>query len=99
MIKEQEGEAMIKLAVIADDLTGANDTALQFAKRNIKSSVEINFMQMEDIEDKEVVVVDTDSRDLDEYLSYKRVKDICEKYLDIILNVYIKRLILLYEVI
>ena len=26
-------------------------------------------MQMEDIEDKEVVVVDTDSRDLDEYLS------------------------------
>ena len=71
MIKEQEGEAMIKLAVIADDLTGANDTALQFAKRNIKSSVEINFMQMEDIEDKEVVVVDTDSRDLDEYLSYK----------------------------
>lgn len=71
VIKEQEGEAMIKLAVIADDLTGANDTALQFAKRNIKSSVEINFMQMEDIEDKEVVVVDTDSRDLDEYLSYK----------------------------
>ena len=70
---------MIKLAVIADDLTGANDTALQFAKRNIKSSVEINFMQMEDIEDKEVVVVDTDSRDLDEYLSDKRVKDICEK--------------------
>ena len=70
---------MIKLAVIADDLTGANDTALQFAKRNIKSSVEINFMQMEDIKDKEVVVVDTDSRDLDEYLSYKRVKDICEK--------------------
>lgn len=70
---------MIKLAVIADDLTGANDTALQFAKRNIKSSVEINFMQMEDIEDKEVVVVDTDSRDLDKELSYKKVKDICEK--------------------
>ena len=86
---------MIKLAVIADDLTGANDTALQFAKRNIKSSVEINFMQMEDIEDKEVVVVDTDSRDLDEYLSYKRVKDICEK----ISRYNIKRLILLYEVI
>lgn len=79
IIKVQEGEDMIKLAVIADDLTGANDTALQFAKRNIKSSVEINFMKMEDVEDKEVVVVDTDSRDLDEYLSYKRVKDICEK--------------------
>ena len=36
IIKVQEGEDMIKLAVIADDLTGANDTALQFAKRNIK---------------------------------------------------------------
>lgn len=70
---------MIKLAVIADDLTGANDTALQFAKRNIKSSVEINFMQMADIEDKEVIVIDTDSRDLDKKLSYKKVKDICEK--------------------
>ena len=75
----QEGEDMIKLAVIADDLTGANDTALQFAKRNIKSSVEINFMKMEDVEDKEVIVVDTDSRDLDKELSYKKVKDICEK--------------------
>lgn len=32
IIKVQEGEDMIKLAVIADDLTGANDTALQFAK-------------------------------------------------------------------
>lgn len=79
IIKMQEGEEMIKLAVIADDLTGANDTALQFAKRNIKSSVEINFMKMEDVEDKEVIVVDTDSRDLDKELSYKKVKDICEK--------------------
>lgn len=79
IIKVQEGEDMIKLAVIADDLTGANDTALQFAKRNIKSSVEINFMKMEDVEDKEVIVVDTDSRDLDKELSYKKVKDICEK--------------------
>lgn len=79
IINVQEGEDMIKLAVIADDLTGANDTALQFAKRNIKSSVEINFMKMEDVEDKEVIVVDTDSRDLDKELSYKKVKDICEK--------------------
>lgn len=99
IIKVQEGEDMIKLAVIADDLTGANDTALQFAKRNIKSSVEINFMKMEDVEDKEVIVVDTDSRDLDKELSYKKVKDICEKYLNMILNVYIKKLIQHYEVI
>ena len=79
MIKEQEGEEMIKLAVIADDLTGANDTALQFAKRNINSSVEINFMQSELSEDKEVIVADTDSRDLDKQMAYQKVKAICEE--------------------
>lgn len=79
MIKEQEGEKMIKLAVIADDLTGANDTALQFAKRNINSSVEINFMQSEFSEDKEVIVADTDSRDLDKQRAYQKVKSICEE--------------------
>lgn len=70
---------MIKLVVIADDLTGANDTALQFAKRNISSSVEINFMQGGFSEDKKVIVIDTDSRDLDKEESYQKVKAICEE--------------------
>lgn len=69
---------MIKLAAIADDLTGANDTALQFAKRNIKSCVKINFTDNDFAEDKEVIVVDSDSRDLTADKAYAKVKSICE---------------------
>ena len=69
---------MIKLAAIADDLTGANDTALQFAKRNIKSCVKIKFTAEDFAEDKDVIVVDSDSRDLNANEAYTKVKSICE---------------------
>lgn len=69
---------MIKLAAIADDLTGANDTALQFAKRNIKSCVKIKFTAEDFAEDKDVIVVDSDSRDLTAQEAYTKVKSICE---------------------
>lgn len=66
---------MIKLTAIADDLTGANDTALQFAKRNIKSSVKINFRNAENtISD--VIIVDSDSRDLTAQESYCKVSEL-----------------------
>ena len=68
---------MVKLAAIADDLTGANDTALQFAKRNIKSCVKIN-LASSDFSDKDVVVIDSDSRDMSADEAYKKVKSICE---------------------
>lgn len=69
---------MIKLAAIADDLTGANDTALQFAKRNMKSCVKINFTADDFQTDKDVIVIDSDSRDLDASSAYTKVKKICE---------------------
>ncbi len=68
---------MIKLAAIADDLTGANDTALQFAKRNIRSCVKINFTPEDFSEDKDVIVIDSDSRDLDAKTAYMKVQEIC----------------------
>ncbi len=68
---------MIKLAAIADDLTGANDTALQFAKRNIKSCVKIKFTADDFNEDKDVIVIDSDSRDLDAQSAYDKVYEIC----------------------
>ena len=68
---------MIKLAAIADDLTGANDTALQFAKRNIKSCVKINFANDDFTQDKDVIVIDSDSRDLNANEAYEKVHDIC----------------------
>lgn len=48
------------LAVIADDLTGAMDTGLQFAKRGLQTLVSMSSRR---VPDAEVVVVDTDSRD------------------------------------
>ena len=69
---------MIKLVAIADDLTGANDTALQFAKKNIKSCVKIKFEESSFQEDKDVIVIDSDSRDLSAIEAYDKVKSICE---------------------
>lgn len=74
---------MIKLAVIADDLTGANDTAVQFAKNNISSCVRINFDQKNLLrETSEVVVFDTDSRDIDATLAHNKVKKLCKALQD-----------------
>lgn len=71
---------MIKLAVIADDLTGANDTALQFAKRGIKSSVKIDLMGCAPTAaEGSVVVADSDSRDLDARAAYEKVRGICTR--------------------
>lgn len=74
---------MTQLAVIADDLTGANDTAVQFAKRNISSCVRINFDQPKLAHEMaDVVVIDTNSRDINAIEAYQKVKQTCEKLQD-----------------
>ncbi len=77
-VKEKSGDDMIKMAVIADDLTGANDTALQFAKRQISASV---FLGMADVAalTSEVLVIDSDSRDLSLKEAYVKTHKICEQ--------------------
>ncbi|MBB5336952.1 four-carbon acid sugar kinase family protein [Pectinatus brassicae] len=69
---------MSRLAVIADDLTGANDTAVQFAKKNMSSYVKLNIDKLED-NDSDVLIIDSDSRDLSAEQAYKKVKNISEK--------------------
>jgi len=51
---------MRRLGVIADDLTGAMDTGLQFSKRGLETMVAMSWRQLPDAE---VLIVDTDSRD------------------------------------
>ncbi|WP_178139471.1 four-carbon acid sugar kinase family protein [Selenomonas ruminantium] len=76
MKKAKEGEAMVSFAVIADDLTGANDTAVQFAKRGVGTSVQIDMHQeVPKSEGSRVVVVNTDSRDLSAADAYRVVKE------------------------
>lgn len=61
------------LLIIADDLTGANDSGVQFAKRGIRSVVVIGPFE-ELIRGYEVVVVNTESRHVSEGVAVDRVR-------------------------
>lgn len=50
---------MLPLGIIADDLTGAMDTGLQFSKRGLETVVSLTWQALPDAQ---VVVADTDSR-------------------------------------
>jgi len=49
----------MRLGIIADDLTGAMDTGLQFSKQGLETLVSMSWQEMPDAQ---VLVVDTDSR-------------------------------------
>jgi uncharacterized protein YgbK (DUF1537 family) len=53
---------MTKIAVIADDLTGANDTGVQFAKHGLATVVLLDARQFSSGAASDVVVIDTNSR-------------------------------------
>ncbi|MFK9091679.1 four-carbon acid sugar kinase family protein [Bacillus salipaludis] len=55
----------MKLAVIADDLTGANDTGVQFAKQGLKTTVLFSDTQLQPTHlSEDVIVLNSDSRAL-----------------------------------
>jgi uncharacterized protein YgbK (DUF1537 family) len=62
-----------KIAVLADDLTGANDTGVQFAKQGLKTIVLMSADQSPWNLDADVVVVDTQSRALPPDAAYEQV--------------------------
>jgi uncharacterized protein YgbK (DUF1537 family) len=64
----------LELAIIADDLTGANDTGAQLARNGWKTSVLMQTVQNELAGDTlDVIVIDTDSRALPAEEAYRRV--------------------------
>lgn len=65
---------MLKVAIIADDLTGANDSGVQFAKKGLATSV---LMQKgaNVNPDLDVVIIDTDSRSQPKEIAYERVRN------------------------
>jgi D-threonate/D-erythronate kinase len=65
-----------RLLIIADDLTGANDTGVQFAKQGIAVIVSIHHHTPKFIDDCEVLVVNTESRHLSADEAFRRVYDI-----------------------
>ncbi|CQR54656.1 four-carbon acid sugar kinase family protein [Paenibacillus riograndensis] len=65
----------MNFAVIADDLTGANDTGVQMARQGLATSVLLELKTGGGKQ--EAVVFDTDSRSLPPLEAYQKVKDVC----------------------
>ena len=76
--EEKKDRDEAKLVVIADDLTGANDTAVQFAKRGIKSCVLLDSAVQMALPAAKVVVFDTDSRAAKPREAYAKVSKVCK---------------------
>lgn len=77
----------MKIAIIADDLTGANDTGVQFAKKGLRTSVLMQ-QELNDTSDLDVLIIDTDSRSQTPQNAYNRVfnasRELNENLFDII---------------
>jgi uncharacterized protein YgbK (DUF1537 family) len=59
--------------ILADDLTGANDTGVQFARIGLRTQVCFSTAQESALEQSDIVVVDTDSRASGARIAYQRV--------------------------
>ncbi|MBP2625700.1 MAG: type effector Hrp-dependent outer protein [Firmicutes bacterium] len=71
---------MIKLAVIADDLTGANDTGVQFSKFGLQTIILLGAENKEVlVNNADILVLDTDSRAELSLVAAERVTKACKK--------------------
>jgi uncharacterized protein YgbK (DUF1537 family) len=70
-----------RLLVLADDLTGANDTGLQFAKKGYETIVLLDTEEKKSLANgAQVLVINTDSRSLTREEAVKRVKEKASSY-------------------
>lgn len=63
-----------RVAVIADDLTGANDTGVQFARRGARTLVPLDWRDLSALGDADVLVLNTASRALSPQAAAQRVR-------------------------
>lgn len=64
-----------KMGIIADDLTGSNDSGVQLTKKGLKASVIFDLSSSAIGKDDDVVVVDTDSRAISSKESYEVTRE------------------------
>jgi len=70
----------MKLAIIADDFTGSNDTGVQFAKKRMSTIVTTKTHDIpDDLKQNEVLVVDTESRFDNQKTAYDKVYRVTEE--------------------
>lgn len=73
----------MKLAIIADDFTGSNDTGVQFSKKGLKTVVTTQLNKIpEPLMNADVVVFDTESRFDSKELAYKKVREMSKSLYD-----------------
>ena len=66
------------MIIIADDLTGANDTGVQFANQGLHTEILLEGTVLSPVLEAIVVVVDTNSRAIPADEAYSRVRDVAE---------------------
>ncbi|MBA2941137.1 four-carbon acid sugar kinase family protein [Paenibacillus sp. CGMCC 1.16610] len=67
---------MKQIAIIADDLTGASDSGVQFARKGLQTQVFFDIEQISKSQQTmETIVIDTDSRSTLQEIAYARVKE------------------------
>jgi len=64
------------IALIADDLTGASDAGVQFARRGVRTRVLFDLHDPAAVRDVEAVAIDTDSRAVSAGDAYRRVHEV-----------------------
>ncbi|ABB13931.1 four-carbon acid sugar kinase family protein [Carboxydothermus hydrogenoformans] len=70
---------MKQIAIIADDLTGASDTGVQFTQKGLRTLVIFDIKNLfEDAKNVNVVVIDTDSRSLTSSAAYQKIKEVSQ---------------------
>ena len=68
--------------IIADDLTGANDTAFQFFKTGCKTKIIIDFNKDFSSDDADVWAVTTESRNVDKQIALDRLIKVTDKVIE-----------------
>ncbi|AGB41136.1 hypothetical protein Halha_1188 [Halobacteroides halobius DSM 5150] len=82
-----------KLAVIADDFTGANDTGVQFSKAGLKTLVTSQLETIDQLDYKaDVVVIDTNSRADQPATAYKKVAQATQQLQELGIDYIYKKL-------
>ncbi|WP_003542554.1 four-carbon acid sugar kinase family protein [Desulfotomaculum nigrificans] len=68
---------MKKLCIIADDLTGATDTGVQFSKFGLSTLVVFDYVTLKDLtNDAETISINAETRKMDSEGAYRRVREI-----------------------
>ncbi|WP_238528254.1 four-carbon acid sugar kinase family protein [Acetonema longum] len=67
------------IVIIADDLTGANDTGVQFARQGIPTEVLLDGGVLSSQQEAAVIVIDTNSRAIPAEEAYRKVREAAEQ--------------------